>query len=113
MNGAHVLGTAAALTVSVPARATPAVELAYDAPPECPSESEFVAAMTAHGTNFGAARATPVPQIIVVSMSRAQDGFAVAFQVRDERPDGGRVFSSSPWSADVLLGVGSHPRWHQ
>jgi hypothetical protein len=85
MKATHLLVPVALLAVSVPAQAAPAVTLAYDAPAGCPSESEFVAAVTARGADFDAARATPVAQVMVVSISRAQDGFAGAFQVRDAR----------------------------
>ena len=85
MKATHLLVPVALLLGSVPARAAPAVTLTYDAPAGCPSESDFVAAVTARGANFDAARATPVAQVMVVSISRAQDGFAGAFQVRDAR----------------------------
>ena len=84
MKATHLLVPVALLAVSVPAQAAPAVTLAYDAPAGCPSESEFVAAVTARGADFDAARATPVAQVMVVSISRAQDGFAGAFQVRGD-----------------------------
>ena len=85
MKATHLLVPVALLAASVPAQAAPAVTLAYDAPAGCPSESEFVAAVTARGADFDAVRAAPVAQVMVVSISRAQDGFAGAFQVRDAR----------------------------
>ena len=68
---------------SVPARATPAVKLAYAAPAGCPSQDDFVAAVTARGADFDAPRTTPTGQVMVVSISRAEKGFAGAFRVRD------------------------------
>jgi hypothetical protein len=85
MNGANIVAAATLLAFSVPARAASPVTLAYDAPAGCPSASEFVAAVSARGADFDAARTTPVAQVMVVSISRAQDGFAGAFQVRNER----------------------------
>jgi hypothetical protein len=82
MNGANIVAAAVVLAVSVPARATPTVKLGYDAPPECPSESEFVEAVRARGADLDAPRAARVPQVMVVSIVRAQGGFAGGFQVR-------------------------------
>ena len=59
------------------------MKLAYDAPAGCPSEDDFVAAVTARGAQFDAARGTPVPEVMVVSITRTDNGFAGAFQVRD------------------------------
>lgn len=44
-----------------------------------------MAAVTARGADFDTPRAARVPQVMVVSIARAQDGFAGAFRVRDER----------------------------
>jgi hypothetical protein len=83
MNAAHLLAPVIVLAASVPARATPAVKLAYAAPAGCPSEDDFVAAVTARGADFAAPGGTRVPEVMVVSISRGDNGFAGAFQVRD------------------------------
>jgi hypothetical protein len=83
MNATRLLTPVILLAASVPARATPAVGLAYDAPAGCPSEDDFVAAVTGRGADFDAPRGTPVAEVMVVSISRAENGFAGAFQVRD------------------------------
>jgi hypothetical protein len=83
MNAANFLAPVIVLAASVPAQATPAVKLAYDAPSGCPSEDDFVAAVTARGADFDAHGRTVVAEVMVVSITRAQDGFAGAFQVRD------------------------------
>ena len=83
MTAARFLTLVILLAASVPARATPAVKLAYDAPAGCPSEDDFIAAVTARGADFDAPRGTPVAEVMVVSINRADNGFAGAFQVRD------------------------------
>jgi hypothetical protein len=83
MNAARLLTPVILLATSFPARATPAVKLAYTAPAGCPSEDDFVAAVTARGADFDAPRGKPVAKVMVVSISRADNGFAGAFQVRD------------------------------
>ncbi len=79
------VGVAAALAVVAvwsPALAARPARLAYEAPYGCPSEPEFVAAVTARGADFDAREATQGPQTLVVSIHRQGDGFAGAFQVR-------------------------------
>ncbi len=83
MNAARLLTSVILLAASVPARATPAVKLTYEAPAGCPSEDDFVAAVTARGADFDAPRGAPVAEVMVVSITRADNGFAGAFQVRD------------------------------
>jgi hypothetical protein len=83
MNAAHLLAPVILLAASVPARATPAVKLAYGAPAGCPSEDDFVEAVTARGADFDAPGRTRLAEVMVVSITRAQEGFAGAFQVRD------------------------------
>jgi hypothetical protein len=83
MNTARLLTSVILLAASVPARATLAVKLTYQAPAGCPSEDDFVAAVTARGADFDAPRGAPVAEVMVVSITRADNGFAGAFQVRD------------------------------
>jgi len=84
MTAAHVLVPVALLAVSSPALSAPAVRLAYEAPRGCPSEPEFVAAVTARGADFDGGKATGQPHVMVVSINRGGDGFVGAFQLRDD-----------------------------
>lgn len=83
MTAARLLTPVILLAVAVPARATPAVKLAYDAPEGCPSEEDFVAAVTARGADLNVPQGTPVAEVMVISISRTENGFAGAFQMRD------------------------------
>src|SRR4249920_3058523 len=85
MNAAHVLVPVALLAFSSPALAAPAVRLAYEAPRGCPSEPEFVAAVTARGADFDVGETTRQPHVMVVSINKGGDGFVGAFQLRDDR----------------------------
>ena len=83
MTAARLLTPVLLLAASVRAQATPPVKLAYDAPAGCPSEDDFVTAVTARGADFDAPRGTPVAEVMVVSIAKTDNGFAGAFQVRD------------------------------
>jgi len=85
MDASRLLGAVALVAISSAARAAPATRLAYEAPPGCPSEREFVAAVTARGADFDAPEATGERHLMVVSIHRQPDGFAGAFNVRNER----------------------------
>src|SRR6185369_10172192 len=65
--------------------ATPGVELAYEAPRECPSRSDFAAAVAARGADPAASQATESHRAMVISIRRQGAGFVGAFQIRDER----------------------------
>jgi hypothetical protein len=74
---------ASLLIFASPAPATTAVALAYEAPAGCPTQQEFLTAVAARGSSFddvGRAKRT-----MMVSIHQQNDGFAGAFQVRDDQ----------------------------
>jgi hypothetical protein len=84
MKAVRALVPVVLLAVSVPAAASATPRLAYEAPRGCPSEAEFVAAVAGRGATFEAREATEGRHLMVVSIRRQGDGYAGAFQVRDE-----------------------------
>ena len=74
---------ASLLLFASPTPATAAVALAYNAPAGCPTQEEFVTAVATRGANFDGAGA--VKRTMMVSIHQQDDGFAGAFQVRDDR----------------------------
>ena len=74
---------ASLLILASPAVATSVVGLAYDAPEGCPTQQEFVTAVAGRDANFDGARESK--RTMVVSIHKQDDGFAGAFQVRDDQ----------------------------
>ena len=74
---------ASLLILASPAVATSVVGLAYDAPDGCPTQQEFVTAVAGRGANFDGAKESK--RTMVVSIHKQDDGFAGAFQVRDDQ----------------------------
>jgi hypothetical protein len=72
------------LSIPHPAKAGAAVRLAYDAPDDCPSRTDFSAAVATRGADFDAGQATGSGPTMVVSIRRQGEAFAGAFQLRDE-----------------------------
>jgi hypothetical protein len=85
MNAADVLLPVALVAISFPALATSTTRLDYQAPQDCPSESEFAAAVAARGVDFEAPGATEGHHLMVISIRKQGNGFVGSFQVRDER----------------------------
>jgi hypothetical protein len=74
---------ASLLILASPAVTTSVVGLAYDAPEACPTQQEFATAVAGRGANFDGARGSK--RTMVVSIHEQDDGFAGAFQVRDDQ----------------------------
>jgi hypothetical protein len=74
---------ASLLIFASPAPATTAVALAYEAPAGCPTQQEFVTAVAARGSSFD--DVGRVKRTMMVSIHQQDDGFAGAFQVRDDQ----------------------------
>ena len=88
-----------------PPDAASAVRLAYHVPAECPSEAEFVAAVSARGSHFDGPAAQGVARGMDVAIRKDGDGFAGSFKVRDnEVPSGPRDIHAAT-CADVMDGL--------
>ena len=74
---------ASLLILASPAVTTSVVGLAYNAPEGCPTQQEFATAVAGRGANFDGARGSK--RTMVVSIHEQDDGFAGAFQVRDDQ----------------------------
>jgi hypothetical protein len=68
MKAAHLLVPVSLLAISSPALGASTARLAYEAPPGCPSEAEFIAAVTTRGADFGAPGATEGHPLMVISI---------------------------------------------
>jgi hypothetical protein len=77
------IALASLLILASPAVSTSVVGLAYDSPDGCPTQQEFVTAVAGRGANFDGARESK--RTMVVSIHKQDDGFAGAFQVRDDQ----------------------------
>jgi hypothetical protein len=84
MNAAWLVAPVVLLSISSPALAASTAQLTYEAPAACPTEGEFLAAVTDRGGDFDA-RATQGRRQMVVSIRKQGAGFAGEFQVREER----------------------------
>jgi len=72
------------MALSSPALAQAPVRLVYEAPPECPAQPAFVAAVEARGGDFDRAGSGRPHRVLVVAITRDDRGFAGAFQARDD-----------------------------
>jgi hypothetical protein len=73
----------AALVCARSSKAGPPARLAYAVPSGCPSEAEFVAAVSARGGLFDRTGPEPVSRAMDVSIRRGESGFTGSFQLRD------------------------------
>lgn len=100
MNVPQLLSLFALWAASSSALVTSADRLTYEAPPGCPSEPEFVAAVAARGADIGRPQATDHRRL-VVSIRRGAAGFEGAFHVRDGRDATNNREVAGPSCAEV------------
>lgn len=79
------LAALVAVVWSSPALARPEVVLAYDASPDCPTQSQFVSSVVARGASFDAPAPAGAHPAMVVALHRDGGEFEGTFQVRDDR----------------------------
>ena len=62
--------------------AEPAVNLTYDAAPDCPPQREFVAAVESRGGHFETSDHQETPRLIAVKIRKGDDAFTGSLEVR-------------------------------
>jgi hypothetical protein len=98
----NVLLLPAALLVAALSPPSASARLAYDAPPDCPTEPEFRAAVSARGTEVALGSSKDVARVLAVTIRRQADSFGGTFQIRDRRGATDKRLVNGRRCADVV-----------
>jgi hypothetical protein len=99
---ALLLPTALIVAALSPSPREASARLAYDAPPDCPTEPEFRAAVSARGTDVAPGSPSNAARVLAVTIRRQADGFGGTFQARDRRGATGKRLVNGRSCTDVV-----------